>query len=110
MMENATNHVLDLDAARCPTALIRTRQAIQTFTVNSPTVGGLLLIQTIEPSLLRDVPFYLQHEHPELKLLEMHQAEISKDQLKTWQADDDVDDEDISDISSQYMFVIARIA
>jgi TusA-related sulfurtransferase len=82
---------LDLEAHRCPTAMIMARRAIETFHEQS-LAGDSLYIQTIEPSFSRDLKSFVNAECEGLSLVKAVSAVIAEETKGSWQ--DKFDSED----------------
>jgi TusA-related sulfurtransferase len=85
------NNKLDLQAHRCPTAMLMARRAIDTFN-NEASAGDMLYIQTIEPSFSRDLDQYINAEHEDISITKKVSGEISKASIDAWR--DDFDESD----------------
>jgi TusA-related sulfurtransferase len=82
---------LDLEANRCPAAMIMTRRAIEAFDKDS-TLGSKLYIQTIEPSFSRDLVAFINSEFPSIRILDKVSCTISDESKVMWQDKFDVED------------------
>jgi TusA-related sulfurtransferase len=82
---------LDLEANRCPAAMIMARRAIEEFDENS-SIGSKLYIQTIEPSFSRDLLTFINSEFPNILILDKVSCTISDETKVIWK--DKFDDED----------------
>jgi TusA-related sulfurtransferase len=82
---------LDLEANRCPAAMIMTRRAIEAFDKES-TLGSRLYIQTIEPSFSRDLVSFINSEFPSIQLLDKVSCPITEETKDKWHDKFDAED------------------
>ena len=82
---------LDLEANRCPAAMIMARRAIEAFNKDTE-FGSKLYIQTIEPSFSRDLVAFINSEFPNIKVLDKVSAAVSQESKDKWQEEFDAED------------------
>ena len=82
---------LDLEANRCPAAMIMARRAIESFSDNSE-FSSKLYIQTIEPSFSRDLVAFINSEFPNIQILDKVSCPISDETKDKWLDKFDVED------------------
>ncbi|WP_025562891.1 hypothetical protein [Psychromonas sp. SP041] len=103
-MNTPSFKTLDLKAHRCPTAFISARKGIDSFLETAKT-GDRLAIQTIEPSIERDLPMYLNSDAQDLKIEQVLNGDISQKAIDSWE--ESFDKEDWEDCS-QHCFVLIK--
>jgi TusA-related sulfurtransferase len=74
---------LDLEANRCPGAMIMARRAIEKFHGESCT-GDKLYIQTIEPSFSRDLSSFLNAEFDSIEIEQTVSDDIPEETKGRW--------------------------
>ena len=84
-------NALDLQAHRCPTAMIMTRRAIEKF-IEDANNGDSLIVQSIEPSLARDIPQFINAEYDNVSFELLASADIGLESIEKWQGDFDPED------------------
>lgn len=104
-----TEQSLDLNTLRCPTALLRVRQALRVF-ADTANIGSKLIIQSIEPSLTRDLAYFIEHDVPNIKIADQLKAEITPSDRDKWLSSDDHDEEDFIGLNEQFLWVIEKLA
>jgi TusA-related sulfurtransferase len=82
---------LDLEAHRCPAAMIMARRAIEAFYQDAQP-GSKLLIQTIEPSFKRDLSAFIHSEYESITLVKNISGEIDQTTKNKWELKFDEDD------------------
>jgi TusA-related sulfurtransferase len=82
---------LDLEAHRCPAAMIMARRAIEAFDNESPA-GSKLYIQTIEPSFKRDLSAFINSECESITIEQTVNGEIDEKAKEKWQFKFDSED------------------
>jgi len=81
----------DLKAQRCPTAFILLRRSLKQFNETAEE-GDTLVIQSIEPSIERDLPFFLNESLSDLSICHQSNAPITNESKLSWSSDFDEDD------------------
>lgn len=94
----------DLKGHRCPTAFILLRRAIKQFNEDSEE-GETLVIQTIEPSIARDLPFYLNENLSNLVICHQSRGEVPSESKLSWA--NEFDEEDWKGCQ-QSLFVVVK--
>jgi TusA-related sulfurtransferase len=82
---------LDLEANRCPAAMIMARRAIEAFD-EDPDLCSKLYIQTIEPSFSRDLVAFINSEFPNIQLLDKVSCPITEETKDKWHNKFDAED------------------
>ena len=104
-----TEQTLDLKTLRCPTALLRVRQALRKF-ADTADDGAKLIIQSIEPSLTRDLAYFIEHDVPNVKIADHLKASITPSDRESWLLSPDHDDEDFNGMDEQFLWVVEKLA
>jgi len=104
-----TEQTLDLETLRCPTALLRVRQALRTF-ADTANIGAKLIIQSIEPSLTRDIAYFIEHEIPNIIIADQLSAEITPSDRNMWLSSDEHDEDDFIELNTQFLWIIEKLA
>ncbi len=104
MTTAAQTFTLDLEAHRCPAAMVMARRMIEEFNGNSQE-GDRLIIQTIEPSFSRDLAQFLNSEFEGIAVVQSVSAEIPAKSMEKWR--DNFDEEDWQGVE-QSCYVLAK--
>jgi TusA-related sulfurtransferase len=96
--------LFDLQAHRCPTAFILLRRAVKDFNCDA-NPGDVLAVQTIEPSIARDLPVFLNSESFNIGITKELKGEIGEESIIKWQ--DRFDSEDWAG-QTQYCFLLTK--
>lgn len=74
---------LDLEAHRCPAAMVMARRTIEEFD-SSSEAGDKLIIQTIEPSFKRDLAQFLNSEFGDVIIENSVSGDVSAESIERW--------------------------
>lgn len=104
MTNQAQTFTLDLEAHRCPAAMVMARRMIEEFNGVSQE-GDRLIIQTIEPSFSRDLAQFLNSEFESVSVVQTVSAEVPAESMEKWR--ENFDEEDWQDVD-QCCYVLAK--
>lgn len=104
MATDAQVFTLDLEAHRCPAAMVMARRSIEEFNGSSKE-GDKLIIQTIEPSFSRDLAQFLNSEFESVAVVQTASAEVPAESVEKWR--EHFDEEDWQGVD-QCCYVLAK--
>jgi TusA-related sulfurtransferase len=94
--------IFDLKSTRCPEAMLHVRKAIDTAC--SKNFKGRVLIKTIEPSMERDLPFYINQVSGAVSILNTHKQTLKQETKQRWITSNEAIEEDLTLIEFQYLY------
>jgi hypothetical protein len=101
-----SQEIFDLGAARCPDAMIYVRSALEDAVNNGFT--GNVDITTIEPSMVRDLPFFINnHLDNKISITQVSKKVIAEATKLAWLDTGEAIDDDLIAINEQITFSIA---
>ena len=104
---NNNSHHLNLEATRCPIAMVYLRRAIEKATASG--FSGEVVITTIEQSMERDLPLYLSNFHGEtgaVKLKDKKKIPLESKIKSTWLASGEAIEEELQGVEQQQIFTL----
>lgn len=98
--------ILSMQASRCPDATIQMRQLVRMF-VAQPDVG-VLELESIEPSLIRSLPAFVEAESLDVQITQLASRTITAEDIALWS--EHFDEDDYSDVAVVNRFVLTKPA
>ncbi|MEG3765029.1 hypothetical protein [Alteromonas sp. 14N.309.X.WAT.G.H12] len=95
---------ISLEASRCPDATIHMRRVIKWFMDQKQTT---LRLESIEPSLVRSLPAYLQIEQLPLHVEQVEPRKITDEDKAQWE--EKYDEDDFGDVEVKNTFILKKI-
>lgn len=100
-----STQTFSMQASRCPDATVKMRQLLRLF-MDSGECQELML-ESIEPSLVRSIPAYIAAEGLPLAIAELGRRDISQEDKEQWA--DHFDEDDYSDVSVVNQFTLKKV-
>jgi len=95
--------LFDLKASRCPDAMLFVRRAINSAIENG--YQGNVELRTIEPSMIRDLPYYCS-QLDQVEILNVYHTKLSELTKQQWLDNDDAIEDELMSMKDQIIFHI----
>ncbi|MBD77483.1 MAG: hypothetical protein CL840_00915 [Crocinitomicaceae bacterium] len=105
MSEQKQAVAISLEASRCPDATIHMRRVIQWFMEQEQST---LNLESIEPSLVRSLPAYVQVEQLPVEVKQADPRQITDEDKAKWE--EKYDEDDFGDVEVVNTFILTKKA